>query len=216
MRAAPCPAGGHEITYKPTKYATTRASAHVEDVAVRKRAEVCDARPASTRAKRLCIRDERPIDAYKGIAMMDAVYHTIEASYSKTLCKPIGAVAKLYTTTNSIENDVPTSTDVAAETDGGYNMEQRMPFPPCNFVDPYTTQYQWAGFKTLATMVALRTCMKAMEMTKDIVDSASEVEASSGNWILRIMECTIMVAELYIRRIVQTWRKMRDLEIPIR
>ncbi|KAF5585358.1 hypothetical protein FPANT_7525 [Fusarium pseudoanthophilum] len=61
-------------------------------------------------------------------------------SYLKTLCKSMGSIAKLYITTNLIENDAPISTDVAAETDGGCNMEQRMHFPTHNgFLDHYYT-----------------------------------------------------------------------------
>ncbi|PNP59849.1 hypothetical protein FNYG_14827 [Fusarium nygamai] len=72
--------------------------------------------------------------------MMEAVYHSMENSYSKTLCKPMEPMTKLYTTTNPIENDMSISTDVAAETDGRCNMEQRMPFPTHNgFLDHYYT-----------------------------------------------------------------------------
>ncbi|KAG9494783.1 hypothetical protein J7337_013922 [Fusarium musae] len=60
------------------------------------------------------------------------------ASYtsSKTLCKPIEQMTKLYTITNPIETDVSISSDAAAETNDRCKMEQWMPFPTHNrFLD---------------------------------------------------------------------------------
>lgn len=127
-----------------------------------------------------------PLTPYNNIATMGAVLLDGQRLLKDAL-RTLEPTTKLRTTC-PIDDNMILSNEMTAGTDDECNAEQRMPSPMHGgFLDHYyTPKFKTAGtIRTLVMKVAMRTCMKAMKMAKDILNLACEVEASSGNWIPR-------------------------------